>query len=397
MAKIRPFKAIGPNPVYADQLVLTKPQTQSVAGEVLPPLKTALETGARLRPETTEGQAAAFAEIKETLRSLLENGMLIREEQAAIYIYEVEHPAYRQTGIWALTELSDYTNGTIKTHELTFGDSVRRLKNYRANTGLEGSPVLLAYPPDPTINSIIAKAKSGPCTTLGNHLGVHRLWKIADPQIILTLTEAFVAIQTVYLADGHHRLDAAAQTAEQFSTISSLYMATDELRIQEYDRVVIPTQHIEPAWLFRKLLPHFYLQDAGTGQSVQPRERHRFGLYIRGLWYHLLAKPHTYHDKTAAEVIDAGLLQQLVLAPVFGIADPKTDPQLKCVGGSKAMEEIQIILAKQPETIVFTLCPLDITELCAVAAAGDILPPKSTWIDPKVPYGLLLHHHQPTI
>jgi uncharacterized protein (DUF1015 family) len=405
MARIQPFRAIRPNQQFADQLVLTKPQTASVAGEALPPLKTILETGARLRPETGEGQAAAFGEINETLAALIANEMLIPEENPGIYIYEVETSAGKQTGIWAATNLADYIDGTIKTHELTFGDSVRRLKNYREATGLEGSPVLLTYQPDQGVNTIIARAKSGLHTTLGNHFGVHRLWKIEDETQIRQLIKIFERIKTVYLADGHHRSDSATQLAEAqrqsnskvFGTLSSLYMATDELRIEAYDRVVIPAQPINPAELLKKLLPHFYIQDGIKGQSIQPHERHRFGLYISGNWYHLLAKPHTYQNRNAVQSIDAAILQDLVLDKIFGITDPKSDPRLKCAGGSKAMDEIQALLTRHPEAIAFTLRPLAIDELIAVADAGDILPPKSTWIDPKVPYGLLLNHHKSTI
>ena len=153
MAQIQPFRAIRPNPFYADQLVFTTPQAESVSGDntktgALAPLKTLLETGARKRPETPEGQASAFQDIKNTLKDLFQKDQLWHEETPGIYVYEVVHKTYRQTGIWALTSLEDYRKGAIKIHELTFEDSVRRLTNYRRNTGLEGSPILLTYPPD---------------------------------------------------------------------------------------------------------------------------------------------------------------------------------------------------------------------------------------------------------
>ncbi|EHQ29722.1 DUF1015 family protein [Mucilaginibacter paludis] len=395
MAAIKPFRAIRPNPVFADQLVLTKPQTASVAGEVLPPLKTLLETGARLRPETQAGQAEAFAAINGTLRHLLENGTLLQDEQPGIYVYEVESPACKQTGIWAVTDRSNYTNGTIRTHELTFGDSVRRLTNYRLATGLEGSPVLLAYAPDPTINRLIAQAKSGPHSTLGNHLGLHRLWKIEAPDLVRQLVKAFEKVGPVYLADGHHRFESAAQTP--FPDISSLYLSTDELRIREYDRVVLPEVPAAPGALLQQLMRHFDLLGEGSDRSIQPREPHRFGLFLGGTWYHLLARPHTYQDQSPGRATDAAILQQYVLAPVFGIKDPKTDPRLKCLGGEQALPEINALLDAHPGAIAFTLCPLAVSELTAVADAGEVLPPKSSWIDPKIPYGLLMNHHKPTI
>ena len=405
MAQIQPFKAIRPNPAYADQLVFTAPQAESVSGDYtkegsLAPLKILLETGARQRPETPEGQARAFRDILDTLRDLLKKGQVWNEEIPGIYVYEVVQKTYRQTGIWALTALEDYGKGAIRIHELTFADSIRRLTNYRRNTGLEGSPVLLAYPPDVTINRIIAETrKNNEKTTLGNEHGWHSLWKIEDITVQRQLIDAFINIPTVYLADGHHRIESSAILAEEqrlqgvlvFDMISSLYMATDQLRIEEYDRVVIPSAPIEKTPFFDQLSKHFDIHP--SKKPIQPQSAHELGLCFAGRWYRLAAKPHTYINKGAAAVLDAHILQETVLAPIFGIKDPKIDPRLKCAGGEKAMEEIGTILSEYPDAIVFMLCPLSVEQLIAVADAGEILPPKSTWIVPKIPYALLLHHH----
>ena len=405
MPKIRPFKPIRSNPVYADQLVFTSLQVESVSGDktkdgALAPLKTLLETGARLRPETPEGQAKAFQEIKDTLKTLLESNKLWHEQTPGIYVYEVEHKTYRQTGIWALTSLDDYTNGNIKIHELTFADSVRRLTNYRRNTGLEGSPILLAYHPDITINRIIAETiKNNKKITYGNEHGLHHLWKIEDTAIEQQLIDAFAKIKTVYLADGHHRIESSALLAAEqqakglteFDHISSLYMATDQLRIEEYDRVVVPSKIIDKETFFDQLKLDFDIQPAH--QQVQPRKPHHFGMYFEKNWFELTAKPHLYDKQNAVTDLDAYVLQEAVLAPIFGIEDPKTDLRLKCAGGEMVMDEVNSILAVYPDAIVFTLCPVSVEQLIAVAEAGEILPPKSTWIVPKIPYALLLHHH----
>jgi uncharacterized protein (DUF1015 family) len=407
MAQIQPFRAIRPNSLYADQLVFTAPQVESVSGDYtkegsLAPLKILLETGARQRPETPSGHMQACRDICETLNNLIVKDQLWQEQIPGIYVYEVVHKTYRQTGIWALTSIDDYLHGNIKIHELTFGDSVRRIRNYRERTGLEGSPILVAYPPDITINRIIAETRAnGQKVTLGNQQGLHRLWKIENEQVQNQLIEAFANIQTVYLADGHHRLESAAMLVKEqrqkvqpaFDTITSLFMATDQLRIQEYDRVVIPKQQVDKIDLMQQLGKHFDIRKSPENKLVQPRELHRVGMYLGGNWYQLAAKPHTYINKGAAENIDAAILQEQVLGPIFGIIDPKTDPALKCAGGEKVMEEMDVIIKSNPNAIAFTLCPLTVTQLIAVADAGEILPPKSTWIDPKVPYGLLLHRH----
>jgi uncharacterized protein (DUF1015 family) len=286
MAIIKPFKAIRPNPFYADQLVLTKPQAESVSGdnhnpEALLPLKDLLETGARLRPETPEGQEAAFRDINDTLRLLIEKDRLHPDENPSLYIYEVEHRGYTQTGIWALTQLPDDHIEEIKTHELTFDESVRRLKNYRENTGLEGNPILLTYAANQTIDKIIVSVKARQKhSTLGNSLGVHRLWKIEDEEIQQQLVEVFATIGTVYLADGHHRLESASKLARKqrdnglpvYNAISSLYMADNQLRIQEYDRIVIPEHPVDKVELFKQLLQNFYLREASANLGCIYRE-----------------------------------------------------------------------------------------------------------------------------
>ena len=408
MPIITPFRAIRPNPVYAGQLVLASPElivmfNNERTEEVLPPLKTIFESGARLRPETPEGQTAAYADILQNLQNLLDGEKLWHEEKEGIYVYEIAHKTYRQTGIWALTALDDYTGGAIKTHELTFADSVRRLKNYREHTGLEGSPVLLTYVPDVTINRIIAETRAnGNAISMGNAHAIHKLWKIEDETVIEQLVSAFAGIETAYLADGHHRLASSAKLAAEqrtdgvavFDTISSLYIATDQLRIREYDRVYLPDKPVERHRLFRQMTANFDIEPSPGNEPVRPSKLHQLGMLIHNTWHVLTPKPHTYENGDAAAALDAGILQQQLLAPIFSITDPGTDKRLKYFGGETAMQELLIFISENPSAIAFTLCPLTVHQLMAVADAGQILPPKSTWIDPKVPYGLLLYQHK---
>ncbi|MFI5136915.1 MAG: DUF1015 family protein [Sphingobacteriales bacterium] len=397
MATIKPFRAIHPNPFYADQLVFTKPQAESVAGDTaqpdgLPPLKTLLETGARQRPETPEGQALAYQDINETLNHLLETERLWLDKTPCIYVYEVTHPGYQQSGIWALTDL----NEPIKTHELTFDDSVRRIKNYRQHIGLEGSPILLTYTPEPIIDGIIDESKQGfPDLRYESRAGLHQLWKIEKPEILQQLITAFARIEAVYLADGHHRKRSGELLLPLFNTISALYMSTAELKIKRYNRVVIPELAINKEWLFKQLLPHFYMQESFNNKPVQPFEERKIGMYLQGNWYHLKAKPNTYTYCANNNILDVSILQEYILSRLFHITDPATDRRLKHAGGEKAIVEMEDLFRANPNAIGFTLCPMTASQLCSAADAGINLPPKSTWIDPKIPYGLLLYKHQP--
>ncbi|WDF77157.1 DUF1015 family protein [Mucilaginibacter sp. KACC 22773] len=403
MAKIYPFTAIHPNPIYADQLVFTKSQSESVAGntmvpEALPPLKTLLETGARQRPETAEGQALAYQDINETFTSLLETGRLWPDSRPCMYVYEVGHGLNKQTGIWAVTSLED----PIKTHELTFDESVRRIRNYRAQTGLEGSPILLTYPPDRRVNAIITEAKCGlPDVHYENPSGTHHLWRVDSPEILRQLTDTFAEINDVYLADGHHRKRSAklllkeqrAAGSPLYETISALYMSTSELRIRQYYRAVIPEQPVDKGWLFKQLQPDFCIKHTCDNEPVEPWAEKQMGLYIGGEWYHLTARPDTAVSRNMNGLLDVSILQDHILARLFQILDPGTDPRLKHAGGEKAIAEMEAIFRAHPRAIGFTLFPMTVEQLTKAADEGFNLPPKSTWIDPKIPYGLLLFKH----
>jgi uncharacterized protein (DUF1015 family) len=295
--------------------------------------------------------------------------------------------------------LGDYIDGTIKTHELTFSDSVRRIKNYRRNTRLEGSPILMTYAPSVTINRIIAETiVKNNRTSLSNHEATHILWRIEDEATINELVAAFAEVKAVYLADGHHRLESSSLLAVEqrskgepaFDTIGSLYMASDQLRIQEFNRVVLPSERVDKTGLLKRIYEHFEIK--GQNAPVQPRDCHTIGMYAAGEWFEL--KPYDVPRHSVAAAIDAAILQEQILSPLFGIADPVNDKRLKCIGGAGAMAEILAIIDENAEAVAFTLCPLSCDQLMAVADAGEILPPKSTWIDPKIPYGLLLYQHQ---
>lgn len=392
MATIKPFTALQPNPFYADQLVFPGDEQVFFFGigqkeHPLVPLKDQLETLARKRPETKEGQQQAYQEIKENLNNLLEMDRLWKDDKPGIYIYEIVHRGYRQTGIWALTSIQDYLDGKIKIHELTLADSERRMSNYRKNTGLEGSPVLMTYAPSIAINRIIAEiCAKNKKTTIGNKKSLHRIWKIEDEATLNQLIKAFGKIESVYMADGHHRLASTVKlTLEKQGNnyISSLYIAADQLRIKEYYRIVNPKTKINEALLLEKLKSVFTI--IPSSHPVKPEQQHTIGMCLNGQWFKLLAI-HAIEP-------DAVLLQENVLAPFFDITDPRTDPGLKCIGGENAMEETIDYIKVNPCAIAFTLRPLTVDQLIEVAEAGKILPPKSTWIDPKVPYGLLLFQH----
>jgi uncharacterized protein (DUF1015 family) len=401
MATILPFRAIRPHPFYADQLVFDNSKNIVVMGngkteEKLPPLKDLLEGPARQRPEVA--QEKAFRDIRSNLQRLLMEDKLILEERSGLYVYEIIQKTYRQTGIWALTSLADYRDGSILTHENTFDENVSRQRNYRENIGLEGSPVLLTYTPNITINRIIATVReTRPTMLLGTQYTLHKLWKIEAQKNIDQLIFAFSKIGNTYLSDGHHRMESAsakAGTARVYDTISSLYMCTDQVRIEDYNRVVIPDQPVSQSCFFKHLEKYFELTACAGNIPVRPAEAHCIGMLFNGKWLRLRLKNDQLESNGSEPVFDVDILQKWVFEPFFGIAEPKNDTRIKYTGGERTLEEIANLVYENPSAVAFTICPMDIKELMRVADAGKVLPPKSTWIVPKVPYGILINRHK---
>jgi len=395
MANVKPFRALRPDPFFAERLVFPENKQVHFFGiyedkASLKPLKEFLEAPARKRPETESGQANAYQEIRKNLLVLKHMLRIRRDKQPAIYIYEIEHPDYVQRGIWALTSIYDYLKGNIKIHEQTLADSERRISNYRKYTGLEGSPVLLTYPQEETINQMIKQICSGEKSSMiANGKNKHRLWRVDDPELIGAFIAAFAKVDLSFLADGHHRMAGTAKLANEIQAelfISSLYIAADQLRIIDYHRVVVPDMIITEEWLLHRLGNICEIKARTFNTPVKPSKHGLIGMCLQGQWYELHFKGHS--------ALDVVSLQEQILKPLFGIDDPRTNPRLRCVGGERAIDEIATIIKDEPYTVAFTLCPMAVEQLMGAAGNNQILPPKSTWIDPKVPYGLLMYQDE---
>jgi uncharacterized protein (DUF1015 family) len=395
MATIKPFRALRPDPFYAERLVFPENKNIHFFGldadkASLKSLKERLEAPARKRPETESGQESAYQEIRKNLVTLKHMMRIRRDKKPGIFICEIEHAGYVQRGVWALTSIYDYINGDVKIHEQTLADSERRISNYRKFTGLEGSPVLLTYPPDETINRIISEiCAAGRSSIITNGKNKHRLWTVENPEQIEALIIAFANVHTSFLADGHHRMAGTAKLAldtKEEHFISSLYIAADQLRIIDYHRVVVPDMIVTEEWLLHRLNSICEVKARTFNKAVRPGRHGLIGMCFQGQWYEL----HVI-DQNALDVVT---LQDQVLKPLFGIDDPRTNPRLRCIGGEHAMDEIAMIIKDEPLAVAFTLCPMTVEQLMTAAGNNQILPPKSTWIDPKVPYGLLMYRDE---
>lgn len=390
MATIRPFMALRPQEVYVDKMLSLR--ASSVSGNYRGVIAQKLDNGYDGNQDLTNDN------ILGNLRKMIHEGDFYQEENPCIFIYEITEGNNIQTGVWAVTDLDDFENGHIKTHGSMMECYAAGLINYRNEVGLEGGPVLITHRPTSAIRSLLQRIKQTETNSVYYSNKVfHRIWAIYDLRTIRQLSECFSELQNVYLADGHHRLAAAVKYREMnkerlpgdFSYISSFYLASDQLKIKESHRVIIPTGDICADHVFRELKKSFSITKSPRNELVMPKRKHEFGLYIEGKWFNM-----SFKLKEITPLPDACMLQEMVFKPFFKIEKPETDQQLIPVGGAGAIDEVRRLLSENPQAIAFTMSPLNADQLIDIAQKGIILPPKSTWIEPKIPFGLLLRKLQ---
>ncbi len=343
-----------------------------------------------------------YKKAGELLRRQIQEGVYLRETAPCYYVYALTRNGRTQTGLAACSSLDDYQRGVIRRHENTRAekeaDRIRHVEACGAQTG----PVFLAYRRDETVSGILEQQKQQePLYDFTAEDGIrHQVWRISDPQTIAALTEQFGRIPHTYIADGHHRAASAAavcrkccQEQGQISAdaevryVLSVLFAEDELTILDYNRVVRDLNGYTPEEFLEKLKPVFRI--TAEDQKVHPRRKGELGLCLGGSWYRLETRPERAADDPV-EGLDVALLQREVLAPVLGIRDPKTDRRIDFVGGIRGLEELER-RCQEDAAAAFAMYPTSMEELFAVADAGRLMPPKSTWFEPKLRSGLLIH------
>lgn len=399
---IRPFEGVLPRPDVAARVaappydVVTADQARDMAGDN--PLNFLHVS----RPEidfpkgTDPYSAAVYARAGETMRRMIGDGVLRREAEPAYYVYRIEFDGHTQTGLVTAASVEAYRSNRIRRHEVTRPDKeddrVRQVEAVNAHTG----PVLAVHRNNSEISIALNTAAAGAaCFEVdapdGSH---HSIWKVTESGVLRSLTEAFEAMDAVYIADGHHRSAAADRVAAarggSGSDPSDYFLMVsfpeNDVRILGYHRAVRDLNGLTPARLLEELGKSFAIEPLDA--VAEPRAAGEFAMYLDGRW-HRLVRAGGRGDESPVDRLDVSVLSRLILAPVLGIGDVRRDPRIDFVGGRDGLD----ILARRVDSgemaVGFALYPTQLSDLFAVADAGEIMPPKSTWFDPKLLDGMV--------
>ncbi|MBI5898162.1 MAG: DUF1015 domain-containing protein [Rhodocyclales bacterium] len=340
-----------------------------------------------------------YAKAAENLKKMLDAGILVRDDTPCYYAYRLTMGAHVQTGLVVAANVADYDSNRIRKHEFTRPDKeddrVRQIEALDAQTG----PVLLAYPSSKTADELIAGIASGaPAADVTADDGIrHQIWVLRDPAKIEAITRCFDAMKALYIADGHHRSAAASRVAAARHKASVIQPADsflaviypqDQMKILDYNRVVKDLHGLDEAGLLHRLAQDFTIEDSAT--QVHPARPGEFGMYLAGRWRKLTIKPVRV-PQDPVDSLDVSLLSDHVLGPLLGIADLRRDKRIDFVGGIRGLAELEKRVDSGEMAVAFALHPTRMEQLMAVADSNEVMPPKSTWFEPKLADGLVSH------
>ncbi|HRH59261.1 MAG TPA: DUF1015 family protein [Chitinophagaceae bacterium] len=407
MAIIKPFKALRPQAQLA-KIVASKPydvlnsaeariETQGNPSSFLHITKSEIDL-----PESTDAHSAAVYErAKENLTAFIKRDILFREDKECYYIYRLIMNGKSQTGLVCISSVDDYENDIIKKHEFTRPDKEQDRINHIKITGAQTGNVFLAYRNVADLDALIEKwtsAKSPVYNFIADDGVEHAVWIVNDSNTISSITEIFsVQVPCTYIADGHHRAASAAKVRKELGSnategadyfLTTLFPAS-QLQILDYNRVVKNLNGHSVQSFLEALQQNFEVTAHGE-EAYKPTLPHEFGVYTEGNWYKLSAKPGTYSEDPIG-VLDITILQQNILSPLLNIHDQRTDKNIDFVGGIRGLNELKKRVDSGEMKAAFSLYPVSIEQLFNIADSGNVMPPKSTWFEPKLRDGLLTH------
>jgi uncharacterized protein (DUF1015 family) len=340
---------------------------------------------------------------RKNLEKFISENILIQDEKEAIYIYRLQWHKHVQTGYFCLSSVDDYNNGIIKKHEFTRPQKEKDRSELIDAMNAQVGPVFLMYPSDESLDSLLIKlTEQKPEIDIESEQVSHQLWAIKEPADIKAITDAFSRLQATYIADGHHRSAAAANVCakrrsehpdytgeENFNYFLSVLFPHNQLQILPYNRIIKDLNGLSSSQFMARLEENFEVK--GPFRTLVINEPQTFGCYLDDHWYHLRCLPEKSKDLDLLSGLDVSILMNLVLQPILGIQDPRTDSRIDFIGGIRGNAELERRVDSGDYRVAFSLYPTHIDTLIKVADKGEIMPPKSTWFEPKLKSGLVTY------
>ncbi len=358
-------------------------------------------------PDTVdEHDLKVYEKARDNFRSLLDKGIFFEDEKPKLYIYELEMAGQAQTGLVACSSVEDYFADRIKKHEHTRPVKELDRINHMRVTSLHAEPVFLAYRDIPEVNELIERITNSkqPVYDFQADDGVkHRFWVLDDEKHIVRLAKIFrEKVSCTYIADGHHRAASSAKVGkgmakenknhtgmEEYNFFLSVIFPESQLRIMDYNRVVKDLNGYPAEKFLQKVSVSFDLKNFHR-EPAKPEKLHEFGMYLEGNWYKLAARKGTWSNNPIG-ILDVTILQENLLSPLLGIKDPRTDDRIDFVGGIRGLKELERRVDSGEMKVAFALYPVSMEQLMQISDSGKVMPPKSTWFEPKLRSGLVVH------
>ena len=408
MAELKPFRGFRPPPERVREIaappydVVSREEARAYAAGNPACFFHISRPEIDFEPSVDEHAEEVYARGRENLRRFLEAGWLRRDGQASFYAYRQRMGGHVQTGLVAASSVDEYDDGRIRKHELTRPDKEDDRTRHIDELGAHDEPVFLTYRAHRAIDALMQEATAGlPEYDFVAEDGVAHTFWVVRGGLNARLAEAFREIPRLYVADGHHRSAAASRVRALRRSRGAasgghdfflcVVFPDDQIRILDYNRVVRDLGAHSPEQFLARVRERFEVEPS---PEKKPRRLQEFGMYLGGRWYRLRARPGTFPE-TPVGSLDVSILQENLLAPILGIADPRTDPRIQFVGGIRGMEELERRVGSEGFAVAFALYPTSLEQLMAIADANGIMPPKSTWFEPKLRSGLVLHPFDP--
>ena len=412
MSVVRPFKAVRPTPALADQVaalpydVMNSDEAREmVVGNPYSFLHVD-KAEIDLDPAINLYDVKVYEKARDNLNKMIEDGVFIQDEKPCLYIYKQVMDGRAQIGIVGCTSIDDYRNNIIKKHELTRADKEQDRINHvdycDANTG----PIFLTYRAQSRIDQLVKgvmESKAPVYDFVSDGIG-HTVWVVDEDSVISEICEIFAGVENLYIADGHHRSASAVRVglkrreqnpnwdgSEEFNYFLSVIFPDDQLYIMDYNRIVKDLNGYTQARFLAAVGEKFDIEEYEGEGVLKPAQKHTYGMYLEGKWYLLTAREGSFDALDPVARLDVSILQNNLLSPILGIGDPRTDKRIDFVGGIRGLQCLADRVDSGEMQVAFSMYPTTMEDLMDIADAGAIMPPKSTWFEPKLRSGVFIH------